>query len=159
MDKIINIRRVPFMKQFFGIILTFFAIILLIYGEFLFGGILCAFSLFFLRKDGSEINLRNSTYRTFVSFLGFKRGKWKILPKINYISVFKTTETTTLRALSAETNVTQDIIKLNLFYGKNQRITAYVTTKKDDAFTKAREIAKILNIKILDATERESKWI
>ena len=65
----------------------------------------------------------------------------------------------TLRARSAETNVKNEIIKLNLFYNTNQKIEAYVSYDLEDAFKKAHELASLLNVDILDATDRESKWL
>ena len=47
----------------------------------------------------------------------------------------------------------------HLFYDTNKKIEAYSTYKKYDAFEKAKQIASFLNIDILDATERESKWL
>ncbi|PTX60040.1 hypothetical protein C8N46_10746 [Kordia periserrulae] len=83
----------------------------------------------------------------------------KNLPEIEYVSVFSTTESAKVRALSAEATVKNDIIVLNLFYNGNHRIKAYATTDKEDAFKVAKQIAEILKIDILDATEAESKWI
>lgn len=48
---------------------------------------------------------------------------------------------------------------LNLFYNRNKKIEAYITQDINDAFEKAKQIATILNVDILDATERESKWL
>lgn len=157
MSKIIYKRPVPVMKFVFGI--AFF-----IYGAIwaasnLFGIILCGIAVFFFHTDGIEIDLKKRTYRTIFSVFGMHFGKWKTLPDIEYVSVFKTTETTTVRAVTAEANVKNDVIKLNLFYNGNHRIEAYNTTNEKDAFEKAREIAQILNIDILDATQPESKWL
>ncbi len=139
------------MKFFFGA--CFFIIGLLTFWP------LCGISLIFIYADGIEIDLELKKYRTIVSLFGLHFGKWKNLPEIDYVSVFKTSETTTVRALSAEANVKNDIIKINLFYNTNQKIEAYNTQNKEDAFAKAKQIATILNIDILDATERESKWL
>ncbi|WP_111682443.1 hypothetical protein [Winogradskyella tangerina] len=124
------------------------------------GFLLIGMGIYFLLKEGFEINFNEMTYRKIKSIFGINFGLSKPLPEnIEYISVFKTTETTTLRARSAEANVTNDIIKLNLFYNRNQKIEAYVTYDRDDAFKKAHELASLLNVDILDATERESKWL
>ncbi|WP_422106905.1 hypothetical protein [Winogradskyella sp.] len=124
------------------------------------GFISIGIGVYLLLKEGSEIDFDKMQYRNIKSIFGLNFGKWKPLPDdVEYISVFKTTETTTLRARSAEANVSNDIIKLNLFYNRNQKITAYVTYDKEDAFKKAHELASLLNIDILDATERESKWL
>jgi len=123
------------------------------------GFVIIGIGVFFLLVEGSEFNFTDRSYRQIKSFLGLNFSKWRPLPNIEYVSVFKTTETTTIRERSAEANVTNDIIKLHLFYNTNQKIEAYVTYDIDDAFTKAQELASILNVDILDATERESKWL
>jgi len=54
---------------------------------------------------------------------------------------------------------TFDVIHINLFYDRNKKITSFRTQNRKEAFNLAHEIAQILNIDILDATERESKWL
>ena len=81
------------------------------------------------------------------------------MPEIEYISVFSTTETIIIKDFTGNTTTTDNIIVLNLFYNGNHRIKAYATTDKEDAFKVAKQIAGILKIDILDATEGESKWI
>ncbi len=151
-------RKVPIMRYVFGVAFFFMGIAWLVTGN-LFGMIFCGMSIFFFNRDGSEIELDIKRYRTFVELFGFRFGKWEDLPEIEYISVFSTTESAKVRALSAEATVKNDIIVLNLFYNGNHRIKAYATTDKEDAFKMAKQIAEILKIDILDATEAESKWI
>ncbi|WAC00857.1 hypothetical protein N7U66_11435 [Lacinutrix neustonica] len=156
MNKIVYKRKVPKMKMAFGIIFFIFGFSLLFH---FYGFLICGMSTFFFYTDGSEIDLDSKTYRTFISLFGFRFGQWKALPDIEYISVFSTSEINTIRSLGAEANIKSDVIQLNLFHNRNQKITAYTTTDKKDAFKMADEIAQILNIDILDATEPESKWL
>jgi len=151
-------RKSPITKTIFGIFIFAVGFISVLAGGF-YGFIVCGVSIFFLYKDGSEIDLEIQKYRTFIEVLGFRFGKWDDLPEIEYVSVFSTTESVAVRALSAEAIVKNDIIVLNLFYNGNHRIKAYSTTDKEDAFKIAKQIADILKIDILDATEAESKWI
>ncbi|WP_452230380.1 MULTISPECIES: hypothetical protein [unclassified Lacinutrix] len=146
------------MKFIFG--LAFFAMGLswLLSGN-LFGMIICGIAAFFFHSDGSEIDLKTKKYRNIISFFGLHFGKWKDLPEIEYVSVFATSETTTVRALSAEANVSNAVIQLNLFHNGNQKITAYTTTSKVEAFKIAKQIAQILSIDILDATKPASEWL
>ena len=146
------------MKTIFGIGIFALGALIALRGGF-YGLMVCGISIFFIYRDGSEINLQIKRYRTFIEVLGFRFGKWEDLPEIAYISVFSTTESVAVRALSAEAIIKNDIIVLNLFYNGNHRIKAYATTDKEDAFKVARQIAEILKIDILDATEAESKWI
>lgn len=114
---------------------------------------------YLLVENGIAINFNNKTYRSFKSIFGFTFGQWKPLPNIEYISIFKTTEVTTVWARTASTNVSSTVIKVNLFYNTNQKIEVYNTHNVDEAFKKAKEIAAVLNINILDATTKDSKWV
>ena len=151
-------RPLPWWELILGYVALVLGLYLLITS--LSGFILIGTGIYFLLKEGSEIDFNAMKFRKIKSIFGLNLGKWKNLPdNIEYISVFKTTETTTLRARSAEANVKNNIIKLNLFYDTNQKIEAYVTYDIEDAFKKAHELASLLNVDILDATERESKWL
>ncbi|MDI1255569.1 MAG: hypothetical protein PSV16_05665 [Flavobacterium sp.] len=112
-----------------------------------------------LNREGSEINLFNKMYRKVNSVFGIKFGKWNPLPKIKYISVFKTLQNQTVNYISATATVTNDIILLNLFYDRNKKTTAYSTSDKADAFDVAQHLAMALEIDIFDATERKTKWL
>ncbi|WP_296384114.1 hypothetical protein, partial [Winogradskyella sp.] len=109
------------------------------------GFILIGIGIFLLLIEGSEFDFKNQKYREIKSVLGISFGKWKSIPDIEYISIFRTNETTTLRSRTAEANVSNEIIKLNLFYNSNQKIEAYNTYNLDDAFIKAKEIGLLLN--------------
>ncbi len=119
---------------------------------------LCLAFYLFLR-EGSEINVSNKTYRTIHSFFGIKYGSWKPIPAFEYVSVFKTSETQQVNVTSASARVKSQVILLNLFYDKNRHITFYKTQQVDDAFKVAKHFQSTLGIDILDATEREKKWL
>lgn len=157
MDNFIFIRKIPTWKLILGYAALILGIISVFSG--LQGFVLIGMGIFFNLSRGSEFDFINNKYRQIETLMGIKIGKWKPIPDIEYVSVFKTTETTTIRERSAEANVTNDIIKLNLFYNTNQKIEAYETYDLKDAFKKAHDLASLLNVDILDATERESKWL
>ena len=157
MDKFTFKRKLPAWKLILGTLALIVGVISL-FSSFK-GFILIGMGIFLLLIEGSEFDFKNQKYREIKSVLGISFGKWKSIPNIEYISVFRTNETTTLRSRTAEANVSNEIIKLNLFYNTNQKIEAYNTYDIDDAFKKAKEIASLLNVDILDATERESKWL
>jgi len=157
MDKFIFKRKLPIWKLILGSAALIIGFISL-FSSFK-GFILIGMGIFLLLIEGSEFDFKNQKYREIKSVLGISFGKWNPIPNIEYVSVFRTNETTTLRSRTAEANVSNEIIKLNLFYNTNQKIEAYNTYDVNDAFKKAKQIASILNIDILDATERESKWL
>jgi len=157
MEKFIFKRKLPIWKLVLGVLALIVGAIS-IFSTFK-GFVLTGMGIFFLLVEGSEFDFKKQKYREIKSVLGISIGKWKPIPDIEYVSVFRTTETTTIRESSAEANVSNEIIKLNLFYNTNQKIEAYNTYNIDNAFKKAKEIASLLNVDILDATERESKWL
>lgn len=115
--------------------------------------------IYLLIQEGMELDYKNNKYRRVKSFLGLTVGKWQPLPKIDYVSVFKTTETTTVWAASASANVSNAVVKVNLFYNTNQKIEIYDSRDLEDAFSKAKQIASVLNTDILDATSKVTKWL
>lgn len=122
--------------------------------------IFLGFSYVLLQREGAEINLITKQYRTFISVLGIKFGKWKTLPKQQYISVFSTTESTRIWAASASAKVKNDVILLNLFSETNKKIEIYKTYDLNEAFDIALRIANDLKIDLLDATTpNDYKWV
>jgi len=129
----------------------------------LFGGLVISFGsiILFATVVGIQIDFENKKYRLGI-FLGQNAfGKWKELPEIKYISVFKTTYTRTVRGISGIGSVSskEKTIVINLIHGKNRRLKVYMTDEVSDAFEKANYIAEKLELKIYDATEKEGKWL
>jgi len=120
-------------------------------------------TIIFFFKKGIELDLQKRNFRNFISFFKFRIGKWKDLPDIEYVSVFSTREFSLDSSLRVDYEPgvpeTFDVIHINLFYDRNKKITSFRTQNRKEAFNVAHEIAQILNIDILDATERESKWL
>ena len=121
--------------------------------------ILSGIGVYLALTQGSEINLATKEYRELYSIFGINFGKWKPLPALEYVSVFKTKENSRVQGLGASANFSSSIIKLNLFYNTNRKIEAYSTVDEADAFKVAKHLADVLKIDILDATERETKWL
>ena len=61
--------------------------------------------------------------------------------------------------MGASAKISTNIYKLNLFYNTNRKIEAYRTEDEKDAFEVAKRLGEALEIDILDATDRESKWL
>ncbi|WP_299120723.1 hypothetical protein [uncultured Winogradskyella sp.] len=158
MNSIIFNKPIPTPKLIYGVGLVAIGIISLLSGNNI-GYMSIGLSLYFLKKDGLEIDPENKKYREIISLFSFSFGKWQDLPDIEYVSVFKTSQTTRVWVSTASTKVTSTTIKINLFYNTNQKIEAYETQNIEDAFEKAKQIATVLNIDILDATQTESKWL
>jgi len=122
--------------------------------------VLLAVSFILLKSEGTEIDLASKAYRKTKSFLGLQFGKWQNMETPEYISVFNTTEDITLRIITAETTNSKAIIKLNLFFANNTKITVYRTNDLKEAFDVASHIAEALIIDLLDATvKNDFNWV
>lgn len=154
-----NIEKVPIWKTIFGLIIACLSIYMFLFST-ISGIVPIAFSFVLLRSKGSEIDLNSKSYRKVFSILGINIGKWESLPDLEYISVFATTETTTVWASSASANFENGIYTLNLFSETNKKYEVYNTYNKKDAFDTASNISEILIIDLLDATETgDFKWV
>ena len=153
------IRKVPHWKTTIGIL----AISISIYGILTTGAAYIVFiglGCFFLYSEGIEINFENHKYRKVLSILGIQIGKWKTLPKIEYITIFSTTETTRVWGASASTKLRNKVMVLNLFTAQNKKIEIYRTYEFEDAFEMANQCAHFLDIDLLDSTDpHNSRWI
>ena len=152
-------KEIPFVKRFFGFGFAFLGIVLFATTLSIMPIIFIAIGLGLNITEGSDINLANKVYRTFHSLFGLKIGKWMPIPNFEYVSVFKTKESQTVRVVTAETTHTYDIILVNLFYNRNKHITFFKTNNKKEAFEVAEHFKLALDIDILDATESEKKWL
>ncbi len=152
-------KPISFVKRFFGFSFAFLGIVMLVLTGSLMSLIFVFIWLGLNVTEGSEIDLASKTYRTINSLFGIKIGKWNPIPDFEYVSVFKTKESQTIRVVTAETTQSYDIIHVNLFYNRNKHITFYKTDTKKDAFEVANHFKLALGVDILDATEREKKWL
>ena len=153
MNTITYLKEITPGKKIIGFAFLLFGLFVFVFVN-LFGLLFIALGANLLLTEGSEINLQDQTYRSIKSIFGLRFGKWKPCPDFEYISVFKTKENLTLRFVTVETTLQNDIIQLNLFYNTNKHITIYKTQDKTDAFNVAARFKSIFNIDIVDATER-----
>ena len=159
MNTIIYLKDIPVMKKIFGILISSASLYLILTGAIFFGFIFLAIGINLILTEGSEINLDNKTYRNIKSIFGVNFGKWKNCPQFEYISIFKTKENKTITVVTATATLTNEVLLINLFYDRNKHQTFYKTDNKEDAFKVAAHFKLALNIDILDATEKESKWL
>ncbi|WP_178986183.1 hypothetical protein [Winogradskyella helgolandensis] len=149
-------RPIPKLKFIYGIGLFVLGILSI---DTYFGILFLGAGVFFFYTDGIEIDLTIKKYRNTINLFSLTFGKWQDFPQIEYVSVFKTTQTTRVWVSTASTNVTETVVKVNLFYNTNQKIEAYETDNIETAFDMAKQIAAALNIDVLDATSRDTKWL
>lgn len=80
-------------------------------------------------------------------------GKWKQLPDIEYVSVFK-------QAVTLPGEDDGHVYNVNVWYGHNRHFTIYTKADSKAAYDMALYIASRLKIELLDATDPLNKiWI
>lgn len=159
MEAIISYQKpIATFKVLLAVSAVILGIVAIVTGAFM-GFIFMAIGLAMITREGSQINLSSKQFRTFYSLFGLKIGKWQEIPDFEYVSVFKTKESQTIRVVTAETKQQYNIIYVNLFYDRNKHITFFKTIDKKEAFEVAQHFKEALEIDILDATEPEKKWM
>ncbi|TRZ43545.1 hypothetical protein [Robertkochia solimangrovi] len=153
------VRPVSLLKKIFGGLVFLFALFIMITENPLFGGFMLAFSIYLVGTEGSEIDLDAKRFRKVWSIFNLKFGKWKSFPKFEYVSVFKGKQKQKVNGMGASTSFSDSVFLINLFYERNKYETFYRTFDKQEAFAIAGKIREKLALDILDATERERKWM
>ncbi len=113
--------------------------------------------LFYFVKQHMQIDFINNKYRIGTDFLGTTIGEWEELPKIEYVSVFAAV----YRSGSQGGDDSQVFKKLeiNLVYARNKKLNVWVGDDKYAAIEAAKFIGENLNLRVLDATQRDFIWL
>jgi hypothetical protein len=105
--------------------------------------------LFFSIVRDCIFDLQKERYKIQYSVGPIRVGKWKGLPEIEYISVF--------RQLLTNGNY---VFETNLWYAQNRHFKIYENLERTPAFEMGKEVAEILKVNLLDATEPNNfKWV
>ncbi len=157
MKTITYLKEVPIARKIFALLLIVVGILTILS---FFGIFILMVGISLMSTEGSEIDLNAKRYRVLRSLFGFKIGKWLDAPKFEYISIFKTTESSRFMGAGSAQAIVQDrIILLNAFYGRNKHITFYKTDNKAEAIKVAEHFKLALDIDILDATQNPKVWL
>lgn len=113
-------------------------------GLFVFVGIFVAFT-----KSGVQINLQESTYRDYNSFLGLRQGKWKSLDNYTYITLMRNREVSATLSASNRRAVTgattyYDICLLSANH--REKLTIKRITDRDKASGEIKKLSEQLNL-------------
>lgn len=100
----------------------------------------------FSMKNSMFFDLENRKFKDQYKVGPFKMGKWKLLPELEYVSVFKNT---------------RGFFEINIWHRKNKKYTdshfnIYNYSDEEEALETAFYIANKLNIKLFDATEKNN---
>ncbi|QHI37900.1 hypothetical protein IMCC3317_32830 [Kordia antarctica] len=90
-------------------------------------------------------DFKKKMYKHESAYLIFRLGKWKEMPLLEYISVFKKEE---------------GLYEVNLWHLGNKHFKIYEMFDEDEAMNVGKKLATTLQIDLLDATvANDSKWI
>ena len=108
---------------------------------------------------GNQINFTTQSYRSFLSVLGFKTGKWKKLPAIKYVNLYP--EHSSQHAWVASIGATYQFksLKVGLVVNKREHFDVGLFTDKEEAVKVAKMVATELKTKLLDYTSKKPRWV
>jgi len=106
---------------------------------------------------GLEINPEKTSYRKISSLLGIVFGTWNKIPETEYLSVLKTKQSR--QFVGSGPHLANPTFVIYSFAGNRKPIIIFQTDDKSEAFEIAKQIASILKISVLDATEKEQNWL
>ena len=95
----------------------------------------------------------------YYGFLGLKFGKWKDIPGIEYVTVFIERSVQGKNVVSISSYHVEKNFKIDLIISKTESISAGQEKDRAAALKKGKEIAKALDTRLLDYTEKDSKWV
>lgn len=139
------------------IVVLFILGIIHLFTHIIFGISVFTIALFLaISRDGIIVDLKNKRYKTARIIGNFGFSKWKHFPDFKYISVFNTLVVTRSCSISGiYVSIKKKVIKVNLIYDKNKKLTVYQDYDIDSVYKKAKYFAKELELKIYDATNKE----
>lgn len=158
--KYIYKRDKPFLFKLIGIIVALFAILRLRNSPVFSFLLAIGSTSIFVYQTGIEIDFKNKKYRYITTFGPQIFGQWLDLPKMEYISVFKTNIISSATGMS-NTSITHtdEVIQVNLVVSNNKTLRMLELKDIKEAFDFAKHYAKELELSIYDATVRPAKWL
>ena len=108
---------------------------------------------------GIQINFKEKEHREYIAIFGYKSGNWKKLPSIEYVTVFIEHYVQEKWVISIRGADSFAKVKISLIASKIQRFDAGLFDDKQLAMKNGEIIARALNTKLLDYTDREPKWV
>lgn len=170
-DIIISERQRPFWQRIVAAVcytLMLLFVGLMVYGVYHFPGrqgfkvfVSCFNFAFFIFTIGIRFSvvtavcfdLAGRCYRKQYSVGNIKIGKWKHLPDIEYVSVFR-------QSITVPGEDDAHIYNVNVWYGHNRHFTIYENADSKSSYNMALYISTRLQIDFLDATDPLNKiWV
>lgn len=116
-----------------------------------------------IRQFATIIDIKKRVYKIQEGLLGvFKWGTFKLLPKIDYVLIFRSLfAKCEACSLDEYENNPNAYFQVSLVYNKNRKIVVEETKNKEEAFAIAKEVAMGLNTKLRDSASvrGQSTWL
>lgn len=113
-----------------------------------------------LHKTGIEIS-KETKIRWFNSVLGYTFGKWEKLPDIKHVAVVRAKQYKYRMTGGFVDQVKSNriIYQINIVFGDGKYKRLLSTNKADKSIHHALRLGKYLDVKVLDSTIKDIKWI
>jgi len=109
-------------------------------------------------QGGIEIDVSRQRYRNYMVVLGVTVGEWQKLSPIKYVTVVRYLGVTGETESGAIDGVAH-MYKLSLAVDDKRRVVKIKTLALSDALSEAMKIGEALDVKVLDCTTPNRKWI
>ena len=106
-----------------------------------------------------DLDTKNRKIREYFGFLGMKFGKWKDIPDLEYITVYRERMIQGKNVVSISSHHSEESYKVDLIIRRNKKIHVGNFVKKEKAIEKGLELARDFNCKLLDYTSGKAVWI
>ncbi len=117
-----------------------------------------------LSKSGLEIDTEQNMLRRYSKVFGYVMGKWESIPELDYVTVVRVKITT--KKYQASSDLYVQAPSANVKYrvnlvtkDKKKRVIKVLTSEMKEAISEALIIGEALDLRVLDYTSHESKWI
>ena len=108
---------------------------------------------------GIQIDFEKKLHREFFGLAGYKIGKWSSLPEIEYVTIFVEHYAQRGSVVTIDKADKFSKVKVSLIASETLRFDAGFFNSKEAAMDTGKIMAKRLNTKLLDYTDREPKWV
>jgi hypothetical protein len=145
--------------QMFGVVLAVFGLYMLYILNFFFLLILPLGVALSTARVGVQINFETRQHREYVNIFGFLFGKWKPIPKLEYVTVFVEHYAQRGSVASIDNEFDFEKVKVSLIISEPERLEAGLFDTKETGIEAGKLLAKKLKTKLLDFTSHEPGWV
>jgi len=113
--------------------------------------------------EGITIDTDGKRYRKYDRFVRLRIGKWQSLPKPSYVTLvrinLKNQKSQNSPIVAPQTGKSSRAVKVNLVVEGDTRFIAICRGPMEKMKAEALKLGKAMDLRVLDYTTREKKWI